>query len=93
MQHAKNITLREEVYRVYINRASDGDLDNTGIIDQILKLRLEKAKLLGYNNYAEVYIFTFELTIPSMFFVPQKRPSMFFKFLSFLKIKIVYVYR
>lgn len=54
MQHAKNRTLREEVYRAYISRASSGDLDNTVIIDQILKLRLEKAKLLGYNNYAEV---------------------------------------
>ncbi|XP_010518957.2 PREDICTED: probable cytosolic oligopeptidase A [Tarenaya hassleriana] len=54
MQHAKNRGLREEVYRAYIYRASTGDLDNTSIIDQILKLRLEKAKLLGYNNYAEV---------------------------------------
>lgn len=54
MQHAKNRTLREEVYRAYVSRASSGDLDNTAIIDQILKLRLEKAKLLGYNNYAEV---------------------------------------
>uniref|UniRef100_A0A1J3HIY0 oligopeptidase A n=1 Tax=Noccaea caerulescens TaxID=107243 RepID=A0A1J3HIY0_NOCCA len=54
MQHAKNPALREEVYRAYLSRASSGDLDNTAIIDQILKLRLEKAKLLGYKNYAEV---------------------------------------
>ncbi|KAI0510156.1 hypothetical protein KFK09_010756 [Dendrobium nobile] len=54
MQHAQIRTLREEVYRSYIARASDGDLDNTPIIDQILKLRSEKAKLLGYNNFAEV---------------------------------------
>lgn len=54
MQHAKNRSLREEVYRAYITRASNGDLDNTAIINQILELRLEKAKLLGYNNYAEV---------------------------------------
>lgn len=54
LQHAKNRSLREEVYRAYITRASSGDLDNTPIIDQILKLRLEKAKLLGYSNYAEV---------------------------------------
>ncbi|XP_009150651.1 probable cytosolic oligopeptidase A [Brassica rapa] len=54
MQHAKNRALREELYRAYLTRASSGDLDNTAIIDQILKLRLEKAKLLGYNNYAEV---------------------------------------
>ncbi|KAF8012231.1 hypothetical protein BT93_I0383 [Corymbia citriodora subsp. variegata] len=54
MQHARNRALREEIYRAYITRASSGDIDNTLIIDQILKLRLEKAKLLGYNNYAEV---------------------------------------
>lgn len=54
MQHAKNRALREEVYRAYLSRASSGDLDNTAIIDQILKLRMEKAKLLGYRNYAEV---------------------------------------
>ncbi|KAF7829255.1 putative cytosolic oligopeptidase A [Senna tora] len=54
MQHARNRSLREEVFRAYVKRASSGDLDNTEIIDQILKLRLEKAKLLSYNNYAEV---------------------------------------
>ncbi|XP_042497318.1 organellar oligopeptidase A, chloroplastic/mitochondrial-like [Macadamia integrifolia] len=54
MQHARDRSLREEVYCAYISLASSGDLDNTPIIDQILKLRLEKAKLLGYNNYAEV---------------------------------------
>ena len=54
MQHARNRALREEVYRAYVSRASSGDLDNTAIIDQILKLRFEKAKLLGYSNYAEV---------------------------------------
>lgn len=63
MQHAKNRTLREEVYRAYISRASSGDLDNTVIIDQILKLRLEKAKLLGYNNYAEVTLLIFNITL------------------------------
>ncbi|KAG9129770.1 hypothetical protein Leryth_015466 [Lithospermum erythrorhizon] len=63
VQHAKNRTLREEVYRAFINRASSGDLDNTPIIDKILKLRLEKAKLLGYNNYAEVSMATKMATV------------------------------
>ena len=54
MQHAKNRGLREEIYRAHVTRASSGDLNNTAIIDEILKLRLEKAKLLNYNNYAEV---------------------------------------
>ncbi|CAH8353665.1 unnamed protein product [Eruca vesicaria subsp. sativa] len=63
MQHAKNRALREEVYRAYLSRASSGDLDNTAIIDQILKLRLEKAKLLGFNNYAEVSMATKMATV------------------------------
>ncbi|XAR51455.1 Oligopeptidase A [Bertholletia excelsa] len=63
MQHAKNRALREEVYRAYVTRASSGDLDNTEIIDQILKLRLETAKLLGYNNYAEVSMATKMATV------------------------------
>ncbi|XP_058081927.1 organellar oligopeptidase A, chloroplastic/mitochondrial-like [Magnolia sinica] len=54
LQHATNRSLREEIYRAYVTRASNGDLNNTPIINQILKLRLEKAKLLGYNSYAEV---------------------------------------
>ncbi|CAN1842906.1 Probable cytosolic oligopeptidase A [Linum perenne] len=63
MQHAKNRGLREELYRAYVTRASSGDLDNTPIIDQILKLRLEKAKLLGYNNFAEVSMATKMATV------------------------------
>ncbi|TYJ42370.1 hypothetical protein E1A91_A03G085000v1, partial [Gossypium mustelinum] len=54
MQHACNCALREEAYRAYITQALNGDLDNTPIINHLLKLRLKKAKLLCYNNYAEV---------------------------------------
>ncbi|BAT99416.1 hypothetical protein VIGAN_10085200 [Vigna angularis var. angularis] len=63
MQHARDRSLREEIYRAYVSRASTGDLDNTEIINQILKLRLEKAKLLNYNNYAEVSMATKMATV------------------------------
>ncbi|KAK9990913.1 hypothetical protein SO802_025898 [Lithocarpus litseifolius] len=63
MQHARNRSLREEVYRAYVTRASGGDLDNTSIIDQTLKLRLEKANLLNYKNYAEVSMATKMATV------------------------------
>ncbi|CAJ1931220.1 unnamed protein product [Sphenostylis stenocarpa] len=63
MQHARNRSLREEIYRAYVSRASSGDLDNTEIINQILKLRLEKARLLNYNNYAEVSMATKMATV------------------------------
>lgn len=54
MQHCRNRTLREKVYRAFITRASEGEIDNTPLIPQILKLRKEKAQLLGYANFAEV---------------------------------------
>ncbi|KAL1823926.1 hypothetical protein ACET3Z_010704 [Daucus carota] len=63
MQHAKNRDLRKQVYLARLTLASSGDLDNTGIIDQILKLRMEKAKLLGYQNYAELSMATKMATV------------------------------
>ncbi|KAI7742977.1 hypothetical protein M8C21_014004, partial [Ambrosia artemisiifolia] len=63
IQHARNRALREEIYRAYVTRASSGELDNTPVIEQILKLRLEKAKLLGYNNYSKLSMATKMATV------------------------------
>ncbi|MDY0275540.1 MAG: M3 family metallopeptidase [Desulfomicrobium sp.] len=52
MQHAKDRDLREEVYRAYITRASNGATDNSFLIKEILLLRQELANLLGYENFA-----------------------------------------
>ena len=46
--------LREEMYRANITRASSGEKDNSPIIEKVLSLKQEKAKLLGYANFAEV---------------------------------------
>lgn len=54
MTHCENRELREEVYRAFLSRASSGEVDNTPIIERTLALRQEQAKLLGYDNYAEV---------------------------------------
>lgn len=54
MTHSANRSLREEMYRANITRASSGDLDNTPVIDKILSLRQEKAKILGFANFAEL---------------------------------------
>jgi oligopeptidase A len=51
MQHCRNSDLREQVYRAYLTRASDGELDNTPLITQVLKLRKEQAQLLGFDDY------------------------------------------
>jgi peptidyl-dipeptidase Dcp len=45
--------LREKVWRTYYNRGDNGDAhDNNAIIAEILKLRAERAKLLGYATHA-----------------------------------------
>ncbi|MDP5063299.1 MAG: oligopeptidase A [Haliea sp.] len=55
--------LRRDVYLANVTRASDigpdaGRFDNSALIDEILDLRLELAKLLGFNNYAECSLAT-----------------------------------
>ncbi|WNG37961.1 M3 family metallopeptidase [Archangium violaceum] len=45
--------LREKVWRNYVNRGDNGDTrDNNKLITEILKLRAERAKLLGYATHA-----------------------------------------
>ena len=45
--------LREKVWRNYYSRGDNGDeYDNNKIITEILELRNERVKLLGYENYA-----------------------------------------
>ena len=61
LQYANNRALRETLYRAYATRASEfgkPEFDNTPIITQLLKLKLEEAKLLGYNNFAELSLAT-----------------------------------
>ncbi len=54
MKYATNRELREKLYKAFISRASSRDLDNNPQIDRILKLRQEKAELLGYSSFARV---------------------------------------
>jgi peptidyl-dipeptidase Dcp len=45
--------LREKVWKNFVNRGDNGDAhDNNKIITEILKLRVERAKLLGYPTHA-----------------------------------------
>ena len=64
MQFAKRSDLRQKLYKAYVTRASDQSdsafaaLDNSQNIQEILQLRQEESKLLGYQNYAEVSVAT-----------------------------------
>jgi oligopeptidase A len=58
LQYADQRALRETIYRANATKASElgakPEWDNTQNIAEILKLRDEEAKLLGFNNFAEV---------------------------------------
>ena len=62
MQFADSSALREMLYRAYTTRASDqapeefSGFDNSGIMREILALRLEESQLLGYRNFGEVSV-------------------------------------
>ncbi len=51
--YSQNRDLREKIYKAYVSRASEGKLDNKSLIEEILFLRRNQAKLLGYQNWSE----------------------------------------
>ena len=53
LQHADNRELREQIFNAYINRGNNNnENDNKEIVKKLITKRLEKAKLMGYDNYA-----------------------------------------
>ena len=72
MQFARSSALRHVLYRAYVTRASDqaeGDaarFDNSALIRDILALRQEEARLLGFVNFGEVSV------VPKMAESPQE---------------------
>ncbi|MGL6265999.1 oligopeptidase A [Aeromonas jandaei] len=63
MMYADNRELRAEMYEAFTTRASDqgpngGKWDNSAIMTELLTLRSELARLLGFANYAELSLAT-----------------------------------
>ncbi|MRI83655.1 MAG: peptidase M3 [Nitratiruptor sp.] len=54
MTYGPNRDRREELYKAYVTRAPE----NEGVIAEILRLRHEKAQLLGFENYAQLSLAT-----------------------------------
>ena len=63
MTYADSRELRKQMYEAYVCRASDqgpnpGEWDNGSVIEEMLALRQEAARLLGFDNYAEYSLAT-----------------------------------
>jgi oligopeptidase A len=62
MQFAKSSALRSTLYRAYVTRASQEaapdaqKFDNTAVMLEILALRLEESKLLGFDNFGALSV-------------------------------------
>lgn len=52
LQYADNRDLRRQMYEAYTSLASSGENNNMPVINEILKIRSQKAALLGYPDFA-----------------------------------------
>jgi peptidyl-dipeptidase Dcp len=75
LQFAENRELREKLYKAYINRGNNNDqYDNKENVLKLVRLRLERSRLLGYKTYAD-YVLEKRMA---------KNPATVFKFLNSL---------
>ena len=59
LQYADNRDLREKIFKGYINRGANGnENDSREVCAQLVQARLEKARLMGYENYAQMALET-----------------------------------
>lgn len=80
LQYSDNRELRARMYRAYTTRAAEfgkAEWNNGPLIEKILALRAEEARMLGYANYAEVSL------APKM----ADSPEQVIRFLSDMAVK------
>ncbi len=53
MQYSQRRDLRQKMYEAFVSRASQEPLDNRPLMDDILRLRQELSRLLGYSHFAD----------------------------------------
>lgn len=56
LTYLDDAAVREKLYRAHSTRASSGEFDNSENVAAILELRKEKARLLGYANFADLVL-------------------------------------
>lgn len=90
LQYAEKRELREKLYQGYFMRCDyDNKFDNKALITKLVRLRDEKAKLLGFKNYASyviaenmaktpdvVYQFLDKLWVPALAKAKKERDDM-----------------
>ncbi|MFP4467655.1 MAG: M3 family metallopeptidase [Bacteroidales bacterium] len=90
LTYSERRDLREEVYRGYFSRGDqDNEYDNKELFAELMQLRQEMARLMGYDNYAEyfqsiqmaekpenVYDFLYEVMDPSLELAKHERDQM-----------------
>ncbi len=56
MTYLDDSSIREQVYHAFAVRATKGAHDNRGLLSDILRLRDEKAKLLGFRDFSDLVL-------------------------------------
>jgi oligopeptidase A len=56
LTYLDDASIREQVYRAYHGRACSGANDNRPIIERILELRRQKARLLGFADFVDLVV-------------------------------------
>jgi peptidyl-dipeptidase Dcp len=55
LQYADNRDLRKKLYDAYLNRGNNGnEYDNNQVLADLVRLRADRAKLLGYKTHAHI---------------------------------------
>ncbi len=57
MTYLDDASIRRQVYEAHSTRATSGAFDNRPLLKQIIELRREKAKLLGFQNFADLVLY------------------------------------